>query len=253
MGYKDLDFKFINTKSDQYSAVLNRQIGDKPLSDVVINFWRAAFVNATATHDVVDYTTATLFNRVAPMGPVQILSNNAGDTAVGIGVRSVLVEYLDLDYKPVLEQVTLAGVTPVNLLKSASRIQRIGAVEVGSNGGAVGTINVRTTPGNVVCAQISAGQTYSRDGIYTVPFGYTLMVSGMTIACRTAAGVGVVRWGPAGAPAGEGITIGLVANTVINVPLVKSFLSQTEIRVSCVPAATTTGVSGFIYGQLVAN
>lgn len=113
-----------------------------------------------------------------PSSPIrmQISSTNANDTAAGTGLRQILIHYLDDNYLPQIEIVTLNGLTPV--LTAATNILRINgmhAVAVGSNLRSVGAISLTNLAATITYGFIDANFTSSRQAIFTVPdgvFGY---------------------------------------------------------------------------------
>lgn len=109
---------------------------------------------------------------------MKIASESASDSAAGIGVRKVRIHYLDGDYVPHEETVTLNGMAAVNMVATdVFRINRIHAEEVGSNVISVGKISLTNLAGSVTYSLIPAGLTSSRQAVYTVPAGVTGYVS----------------------------------------------------------------------------
>ena len=117
---------------------------------------------------------------------VFISSADANDTAAGTGVRTLLLEGLDGDYKAVSETITMNGQTQVESSNSYIRLFKITSVTVGSGGKNAGDVYVATTGAS---SGVPTGTTYlvmesdsisaintSQAAVYTVPAGHTLYV-----------------------------------------------------------------------------
>jgi hypothetical protein len=108
-----------------------------------------------------------------------VSSDNANDTALGTGTRTVNFHYLDTNYIEKSEIITLNGLTPVNTV--ATNIQRIlnfHTQTVGSNGVAVGNVSVKNLAGTVTFDMIKAGGNQSLTGHFTIPAGKIGYVTG---------------------------------------------------------------------------
>lgn len=117
---------------------------------------------------------------------VFVSSANTNDTSSGTGVRTLLLEGLDGDYKAVSETITMNGQTQVESSKSYIRLFKITSVTVGSGGKNAGDIYVATTGAS---SGVPTGTTYlvmesddisaintSQAAVYTVPAGHTLYI-----------------------------------------------------------------------------
>jgi hypothetical protein len=120
--------------------------------------------------------------------PLEILSDDADDTLLGSGARQVSIQGLDGNFSPQVETVDLAGLTPVNLTKTFTRIFRVKVL----NGGTYptqaswtqhGTITLRIQGGGATWAILDEqatdrGHGQSQIGCYTVPRGKTCVMLG---------------------------------------------------------------------------
>lgn len=146
------------------------QIGTFNIADGRIPVWEEATV----------YTYPT--SGVTP----SIASTSADDTLLGIGAQKVLVSGNDVYGNPQSEIVATDGLTPVELTKVYSRIYRCYTEQVGSSGAAVGVIRVGELPFTVgvpnvtTYAQINDGNDQTQMTIFTVPKGYTCLITSIT-------------------------------------------------------------------------
>lgn len=115
----------------------------------------------------------------APAGvQPSIVSTSANDTAAGTGIQQVEVHYLDANLAPQTTQVTLAGLTPVNLTPTDVRfIQCTHAVATGSGKAAAGIITVSYS-GNTL-SLINTGDLRCRSSARMVPAGKRAFVASM--------------------------------------------------------------------------
>lgn len=135
-------------------------------------FGRAPVVNNVRVDLWEGPTTTYVFPTVAQR--MAVVSTSANDAAAGTGIRQIMIHYLDANYAPQIEYVTLNGVTPVNTV--ATNILRINSVHAtleGTGAAAAGNISVTNTGGTVTYGFISAGSNTARQAIYTVPAGVT--------------------------------------------------------------------------------
>lgn len=101
---------------------------------------------------------------------VELFSDSADDTALGIGARTVQVFGLDENFLEISETVTMDGLTPVNTVNSYIRLNRIKVISSGSNIFNVGAITARqsVTTANIF-AVMPIGGNQSQVAAYTVP------------------------------------------------------------------------------------
>lgn len=110
---------------------------------------------------------------------IAVSSSNANDIALGTGVRSVNIHYLDINYIEYSEIVILNGTTPVNTVATdIHRILDFHTQTVGSNGVAVGNISLKNLAGTVTYNYIQLGGNQSLTGAFTVPAGMIGYITG---------------------------------------------------------------------------
>ena len=101
------------------------------------------------------------------------VSTSAADT------MAVLISGLDGSYMPISEQITLAGLTPVDTTKSFLRINDIQLI-TGSNAGEISFTN-----GGITYGHISATYGVQQSTVYTVPAGHTFYMTQIDITSGT--------------------------------------------------------------------
>jgi len=105
---------------------------------------------------------------------IEVVSDNANDTAAGSGARSVTVFGLDENFLQATETIALNGTTPVVSVGTFSRVHSAFVASSGSTNQAfnAGIITVRhtTTTANVFLT-IQAGRNQSNAAVFTVPDG----------------------------------------------------------------------------------
>jgi hypothetical protein len=120
---------------------------------------------------------------------MHVVSSSANDSAAGTGVRQIHLQYLDANYDPQLEVVTLNGTTPVaTVATNILRINIVHSITVGSGGASAGNISVTNTAGTVTYAFMAAGDNIAKQAIYTVPAGKTGYLSHWQGSTGSAAG-----------------------------------------------------------------
>lgn len=120
--------------------------------------------------------------------PLEVLSTNAGDSAAGAGTQVIRIVGLDANYIQINELVTLNGTTPVVTTKSYLRVNDCRQVRAGSNQINLGDITVRTNGTSIVQAVIATGFGRAQQAIYSVPAGFTLMLSSVVVSLLRAGG-----------------------------------------------------------------
>lgn len=128
-----------------------------------------------------------------PAGNValEVLSDSADDTASGTGARSILLGGLIAGHEATPNQtVALNGVTPVPIPTSLFRINSLRVASAGSGERNAGTITVRVAGGGATLAVIPPLFGISRQAVYSVPAGFTLLVDSLVIGINRSTGVG---------------------------------------------------------------
>lgn len=192
--------------------------------------------------------------------PMEILSDNAADTAAGTGARTVRVFRLDDTFTPIQEDVTLNGITPVALAVDGFRGFRVQVLTAGTNESNVGTLTLRTTAGATPALASMAlvlpdnGQTLM--GIFTTRAGLTSYIARIQASMRQATagstGTAIIQTRDAGISNGAWNTKHTFefqsdGSSSENVPFVAKIqvMEKTDIRVRATEvSANNTIISG---------
>ena len=137
--------------------------------------FRSAYSNAVVSSGArAIWPRASTYTFPASASTMTLSSSNTGDTT-----QQVLISGLDSTYAVITEVLTLNGQTAVTSTKSYLRINDMTVVS-GAPAGSIyfGTGTVTTgVPANVY-GFIAAGENKSAVGVYTVPAGNTLYITG---------------------------------------------------------------------------
>lgn len=104
---------------------------------------------------------------------MEVLSDDATDTAAGVGLRTVRITGMQLDGTIIEEDIALNGTTPVALANNYYRILDMRGLTAGSTEANAGNVSVRTTVGTNVQDCIAIGFNRSASSNYTIPVGKT--------------------------------------------------------------------------------
>lgn len=129
----------------------------------------------TANSDV--WEGAGLYPFQSTAVKLEALSASASDTAAGTGARTVMVQGLDANFNSISETVTMNGVTPVTTVNNYIRVNGFNLLTAGSGNTNAGDITLRVSGAGATQAIMRAGYGYSKSAIYTVPTGFTLLVT----------------------------------------------------------------------------
>lgn len=113
---------------------------------------------------------------------LEIVSSSANDAAAGTGARTVAVQGLDANFNQIQETVTLNGTSAVALANSYLRVNNVQVASAGSGNVNAGTVTLRLAGAGASQAVMSAGVGYAKQAIYTVPTGFTLLVTDLFFA-----------------------------------------------------------------------
>lgn len=111
---------------------------------------------------------------------LELVSDDANDTAAGTGAQSVKVTGLSTDYEEVSEIVAMNGITAVALANQYYRVYDLEVVDSGTyadiaNGSHIGNITLQETGGGAVWASISEVSDFpkskSQIGMFSIPAG----------------------------------------------------------------------------------
>jgi len=192
----------------------SRSISSEP---VQMNIDRAATLGRVGGHSRITatgrITTAAVGNDVwegsqpypfqFSASKLEALSASANDAAGGTGVQIININGLDGNWNQITEQVIMNGVTPVQTVQSFMRVNSCNIAAAGSGNVNAGAITVRLTGAGVTQAIMNAGYGWAKQTIYTVPAGYSLLVTDLLLQCtgvgnNTDVSFGFTRIGPTG-------------------------------------------------------
>lgn len=108
---------------------------------------------------------------------LEVLSSSANDTSAGTGARTITIAGLDINYAPVVQVVTLNGTSVVSIPTSLFRLNSSSVASVGTGGTNAGDITIRRSGGGITQALIPAGISGTRQAVYTVPAGFSLIIT----------------------------------------------------------------------------
>jgi hypothetical protein len=119
-----------------------------------------------------------LYTFATSAGKLEVISDNAADSSVGAGARTVEIHYLTSSFDEKSEIVTLTGASAVETASSDFyRVNYFKVLTTGSTPNAVGNIDIRATADTPIYSRIAAGTTRSRDSVFTVPKDNSLYIS----------------------------------------------------------------------------
>lgn len=109
---------------------------------------------------------------------MNIVSDDATDTAAGTGARVVYVEGLDDDYQRINETVILNGTTNVETANTYLRVHRMIIVSAGTDAQNNGNISATAVTAGTVQAYILPTLNQTTQSQWTIPDGYYAKVLG---------------------------------------------------------------------------
>jgi hypothetical protein len=126
---------------------------------------------------------------------MELYSSSPNDDVGNTGVQTIYINYLDGNYIEKQEIVNLDGTTVVlTVATDIFRIQNFRAYAVGTNGKAVGTIEIRNIANTPVYSYISPGYTRARNTCWTVPANKTLYITQIAFSVGDKTGGKAVRF-----------------------------------------------------------
>lgn len=152
---------------------LNVQLGLVPGVSVIHKFGRNPSIDVSSGYEDLwngggEYTG---FNATVAE-TVEVFSDDANDTLLGTGARTVVLIGLDANLVEQTETIELNGTTPVNSVNQYLRLDRSLVLTAGSSGKNAGEITMRqnVTTANVFVV-IPVGGNRTLIAAYTIPFG----------------------------------------------------------------------------------
>lgn len=110
---------------------------------------------------------------------IDIVSDNLADSGqggmnpIGAGIRALLMNGLDANWRPISELIIMDGTNPVTTTNSYIRVFGVIAFAVGAAEYAVGTITGTSSGSADTLFNILPQESNAENGIYTVPDGFT--------------------------------------------------------------------------------
>lgn len=104
---------------------------------------------------------------------LEIISDNAADTAAGTGARTVAIDGLDASYNRLTQTVTLNGTTAVAIPVALVAVNMVRVVTYGSGKVNAGTLTVRDAGAGTSRILVAPGISISQSSVRTIPAGYT--------------------------------------------------------------------------------
>lgn len=164
------------------------QINGKTAKAFHIAGRRSAFTSTTAFNDIgegIGVAASASFPQLTGSEAIEIISSSANDDGnpAGTGARTVTVTYIDSNWAIQQTTVTMNGTTAVSVLASGMLLPlTLEVANVGSLGGAAGTITLRTTTPTTLSI-IAANGNRSLDAYFLVPEGYSAYIPQWSAGC----------------------------------------------------------------------
>lgn len=117
---------------------------------------------------------------------LNVVSSSTDDDAAGVGARILLIYGVDENYEVVTELVTMDGTTPVTTTNEFFRVNSVQFVSAGSTGYNVGNITITDTTGGTTQAYIEAEIGVYHSMNFSIPAGYHLVLTNISMAAETA-------------------------------------------------------------------
>lgn len=115
---------------------------------------------------------------------LEILSASASDAAAGAGARTFTIQGLDTNFNQISETITMNGVTPVQTALTYLRVNSLSIASTGTAGtNNVGDVTLRVTGAGATQAIARAGYGFAKQCVFTVPSGFTLLVTDILPEC----------------------------------------------------------------------
>lgn len=102
---------------------------------------------------------------------LDVVSDDAADTAAGTGARTIVISGLDATFAAITETVIMDGVTPATTIQSFLRVNDIVVLTAGTSQWNEGTILITGNSTADIYSALAPTVSISRTGRYTVPLG----------------------------------------------------------------------------------
>ncbi len=150
------EFKVATGFSNRFSTILrfglNENVGMQSLEDI----WNVG--------GDLQYLTDAEF--------IDVVSSDAGDAAAGIGAQTVTLSGVDFEYKRLVEEISLNGLTPVQTINKFLRVETMRVGDVGTSLINLGTITGTANLSATVQVQIEIDLGASSGTFITIPDGF---------------------------------------------------------------------------------
>lgn len=108
---------------------------------------------------------------------LEVLSASTNDGINGTGARTVKITGLDSNYNQISEIITLNGTSIVQSVNKYFRVNAFDDITAGSGQTNAGDITLRVTGAGATQAIMRAGYGYAKSCIFTVPAGYSYVIT----------------------------------------------------------------------------
>jgi len=175
---------------------------------------------------------------------MSVVSTSASDTSAGTGLRTILIDGLDINRVRITETVTLNGLTPVNTVQGFFRINQVLGTTAGSVGTNAGDITVTNT--GTTYSVITATEGRSQMALWSLPSTVAAHATGLNFSTGTGKSVEVQTW--LRPPSGVWYKVGSTwvnseaAQIILNPPTKIPRGSDVEFRAIATAASTPCSV-----------
>ncbi len=117
--------------------------------------------------------------------PLRVAAGGAAaDTAIGSGANKIHLEFLDGDWNPVVEELTLSGAAAsASTVADAMRLNRAWIVTTGTyHGSNVGDIVIEQETSGIVVGEIPLGLGQTQQAVYSVRAGFTAQITDVFVS-----------------------------------------------------------------------
>jgi hypothetical protein len=210
-------------------------------------------INVAAATPMGGWDAQIPFNFLTAASAWEVVSSSANDAAAGTGMRTILINTLDGDYREVAQVVTLNGTTPVPLVGTHLFHNSSIGLTSGSGTTNAGNITIRQVSGPVTMGFILAGHGITKQALYTVPAGKQLLIHNF-LYCHAIIGIttGGVSFQPflrfQNGTIFQGIWQNINSNQVNAYPLPVPFAQAEKISFGYNLGAATTSTGTFASG-----
>jgi hypothetical protein len=132
-----------------------------------------------------------LYPFLAAASQLSIVSDDADDDVAGTGAQQIFIVGLDANWDVITETVDLAGTTPVTTTQSFLRINPGTRISAGADKTNQGNISITVGADNL--GLITTGESLLKQGVYSVPRGFTAFNTNKNYTCGKADEVEIIE------------------------------------------------------------